>query len=455
MNGRSRTSVFLGPEIGKNGPVDQRRRRLIQGVGAGAAALAFPGLLLGGGADAVGREIKIGFVGPVTGSLGNFGEGDAFVLAHVRKALEPGIVVKGKVHPVRIIEKDSESSAARAAELAEGLIKRDKVDLMLATSVTATVNPVSDQCEKNGVPCITTDCPWQAYFFGRGGKPETGFDWTYHFFWGLEDVVQVFTNMWHGIPTNKVVGALWPDDTDGHAFSDPDHGFPRPLAAQGFKLVDGGRVLPTQSDFSAQISKFKEANVEIVTGTLTTSTFAAFWTQAVQQGFKPKIATVAKGLLFPSAVETLGPQATGLTTEVWWSPSHPFKSGLTGQNTAEFCAQYEEECKRQWTQPIGFIHALFEVGIDTLRRSENIDSPAAIRDALRSTDYESIVGHIAWTGAPVKNVTRTPLVGGQWFPGREFKTWAHGREFKYDLVIVNNDSYPSIGQQEKLKPLQW
>jgi branched-chain amino acid transport system substrate-binding protein len=192
-----------------------------------------------------------------------------------------------------------------------------------------------------------------------------------------------------------------------------------------------------------------------VTGSLTTATFAAFWTQAVQQGFKPKIATVAKGLLFPSAVETLGPQATGLTTEVWWSPSHPFKSGLTEQNTAEFCVQFEEETKRQWTQPIGFRHALFEIGIDALKRAENIDSPAAIRDALRGMDYDSIVGHIAWTGAPVKNVTRTPLVGGQWFPGREFKTWAHGREFKYDLVIVNSDSYPSIGQQEKLKPLQW
>jgi branched-chain amino acid transport system substrate-binding protein len=162
---------------------------------------------------------------------------------------------------------------------------------------------------------------------------------------------------------------------------------------------------------------------------------------------------VANGHLFPSAVETLGPEAAGLTTEVWWSPSHPFKSGLTGQNTAEFCAQYEEETKRQWTQPIGFRHASFELAVDILKRTENIDSPASIRDALKSTNYDSIVGRIAWTGAPVKNVTRTPLVGGQWLPGREFKAWSHGREFKYDLVIVSNESEPSIGQQAKLKPL--
>jgi branched-chain amino acid transport system substrate-binding protein len=314
---------------------------------------------------------------------------------------------------------------------------------------------VSDQCEKHGVPCITTGCPWQAYFFGRGGKQETGFEWTYHFFWGLEDIVQVYLNLWGEIETNKVVGALWPDDTDGRAFAGEEHGFPKPLDAHGFKLVDPGRFAPTHWDFSEQIRQFKAAGAEIVTGLLTASAFAAFWAQAVQQAFTPKIATVAKGLLFPSAIEALGPLGAGLTTEVWWSPNHPFKSGLTGQITAEFCAQYEDETHRQWTQPIGFQHALFELAVDTLKRTKDVDSPAAIRDALRSTDYDSIVGRIAWKGDPVKNVTRTPLVGGQWFPGREFKNWAHGREFKYDLVIVNNDSYPAIGQQDKLKPIHW
>src|SRR5262249_35107226 len=108
---------------------------------------------------------------------------------------------------------------------------------------------------------------------------------------------------------------------------------------------------------------------------------------------------------------------------------------------------------KQWTQPIGFRHALFELVADVLKRTTNIDSPAAIRDAIASTNYDSIVGHIEWRGVPTKNVTRTPLVGGQWLPGREFKKWAHGREFKYDLVIVSNESQPEIGLQAKLKAL--
>ena len=76
------------------------------------------------------------------------------------------------------------------------------------------------------MPCITTNAPWQPYFFGRKGDPKKGFDWTYHFFWGLEDVIAVFTTLWNSVPTNKSVGGLFPNDADGNAWGDPNLGFP-------------------------------------------------------------------------------------------------------------------------------------------------------------------------------------------------------------------------------------
>lgn len=413
----------------------------------GAAAM---GALIGCGRTAkqrgssASRTIKVGFVSPRTGALAPFGDGTDFVISGIRSRLSAGVLVNNTSHPLLIIEKDSQSDPNRAAEVASSLIKSDNVDLMLAASTADTVNPVSDQCEINGVPCITTDCPWQAYYFGRGGKPESGFDWTYHFFWGLEDLMAAFTDMWTGITTNKVVGALWPNDSEGNAFSNPARGFPTGLQAKAFKLVDGGRFQPSSDDFSAQIQTFKSNNVEILTGVLPPPAFATFWNQAAQQGFRPKIATVAKALLFPAAVAALGERAQGLTTEVWWSPHHPFKSGLTGQSAAQFCEAYETATHRQWTQPMGFRHALFEVALDVLGRARDIDSPGAIRDAILATRYDSIVGHVAWDGTPVKNVTTTPLVGGQ---------WVRGEKFTYDLAIVNNQTDPSIPIQRRLEPL--
>jgi branched-chain amino acid transport system substrate-binding protein len=444
----------VGPQVEGNDPADRARRRFLQNSTAAAfVAMAAPNLLLGKPASAAGRVINIGFVGPRTGALARFGEGNDFVLAAVRKRVSKGLVVNGVNHTVQIIEKDSESNSNRAAEITLGLIKSDQVDLILASSTGATVNPVSDVCEKNGVPCITTDAPWQSYFFGRGGTPEKGFEWTYHFFWGLEDLTAVFTNMWAALPTNKVVGALWPNDPEGIAYSDPRFGFPNVLKAKGYQLVDPGRFESSTNDFSPQIAKFKDANVEILTVVLPPPAFATFWQQAGQQGFKPKIATIAKAVLFPAAVEALGDRGADLTTEIWWSPSFPFKSGLTGQNAAELCAAYEDETKKQWTQPIGFLHALFEVGLDVLNRTKDVDSAGAIRDAIRLTDYNSIVGHIAWEGKPVKNVAKTPLVGGQWIPGYKFTRWIAGQKFKNDLMIVDNASEASIETQWKLEPL--
>ena len=55
---------------------------------------------------------------------------------------------------------------------------------------------------------------------------------------------------------------------------------------------------------------------------------------------------------------------------MWWSPSHPFTSSLTKQSAKALAEAYEAGTKKQWTQPIGFAHALFEVAADALKRSQ-------------------------------------------------------------------------------------
>jgi branched-chain amino acid transport system substrate-binding protein len=427
--------------------MDSGRRRVIQGAGAAAAAgavglLGFNPLVFGQSA----RTIKIGYVSPQTGPLAPFGEADKFVIEGVRQALKGGIAIGGKTHPVEIVVKDSQSNPNRAGEVAGDLILKDKIDLMLVASTPETTNPVCDQCELNEVPCISSVAPWQPWYFTRGGTPNKGFDWTYHFFWGLEDIIGVFTSMWGSTSTNKVVGGLFPNDGDGNAWGDPKLGFPPVLAKKGYKLVDPGRYQNLTSDFSAQISAFKSANVQIVTGVMIPPDFKTFWTQARQQGFKPLVVTVGKALLFPAAIESLGDLGERLSTEVWWTPTHPFKSSLTGASAAELANAYEKGTGKQWTQPIGFGHALFEVAADTLKRSKSIDNKGAIRDALAATNLNTIVGPLAWGKGPVKNVAKTPLVGGQ---------WTKGRKYKYDLVIVNNVAALNIPVRGQLRTIAY
>jgi branched-chain amino acid transport system substrate-binding protein len=320
------------------------------------------------------------------------------------------------------------------------------VDLVLVESTPETTNPVADTCEAEHVPCISTVAPWQPYFFARQKDPAkpVPFDWTYHFFWGLEDIIGVFLDMWSQVTTNKKIGAIWPNDGDGNAWGDAKLGFPPAFTAAGYTLTDPGRYgngTPTD-DFSAQIGKFKTAGVEIVTGVPIPPDFTTFYKQAAQQGFKPKVASIGKALLFPVAVEALGDLGEGLSTEVWWSPSHPFKSSVTGDSAKALADSYTSATKKQWTQPIGFAHALFELAIDALKRTKSVDDKGAIRDAIAATSLDTIVGKVAWTGEPFKNIAKTPLVGGQ---------WGKGTAFPYELTIVSNKVHPEIPAAGKLR----
>ncbi|MCL4675231.1 MAG: ABC transporter substrate-binding protein, partial [Pararhodobacter sp.] len=152
-------------------------RRLF--LAGSSALLAAPAILHSTRAYAQTPTLKVGHVSPRTGVFAGFAEADDFVLDAIAQRFGAGIENNGRTWAVEIISKDSQSYPNRAAEVASQLILDDEVDIIVAASTPDVVNPVSDQAELNDVPCITTDCPWQPYFFGRGGNPAQGFRNTY------------------------------------------------------------------------------------------------------------------------------------------------------------------------------------------------------------------------------------------------------------------------------------
>jgi branched-chain amino acid transport system substrate-binding protein len=426
------------------------RRGFVKLAGAAGAGLALSPLLAACGSDSggSGSTIKIGYVSPETGPLAGFGEADKFVIGALKKRLEDGVDVGGDKRSIEVLVRDSQSNSNRAASVTNDLILNDNVNLVLVEGTPDNTNPVADACEANGTPCISSVAPWQSYFLGRKGDPAKPFKWTYHFFWGLEDLIAVYSEIWPAIPTNKKMGVLWPNDPDGLAFADPKNGFTPPLKEQGYTIVDGGRFNDGTDDFSSAISKFKAAGVELISGVAIPPDFATFWSQAAQQGLHPKIATIAKAILFPSAVDALGERANGLATEVWWSNKHPFKSSLTGESAADLAAAYEKSTKKLWTQPVGFVHALFEVAVDVFKRAKDVDDPKSVADAVKATNLDTVVGKIGWSAGadqnPVANVSKTKLVGGQ---------WVKGQQYPHELSIVTNKQLPEVPLGGKLAAL--
>jgi branched-chain amino acid transport system substrate-binding protein len=380
------------------------------------------------------NTIRIGYVTPQTGPLAAFGAADAFIISGVLDAIGAGIEVNGTVYPVEILVRDTQSDPNRAAQVAADLILIDGVDLILVASTPETTNPVSDQCEAFQQPCISTMSPWQPWYFRSAAATQPdfpGYEYTYHFFWGLEDIIEVFISMWDSQDTNRVVGGLWPNDGDGLAWGDPQLGFPPALEAAGFTVVDPGRYENLKDDFSAEIAIFRENNVEIITGVMLPPDLGTFLTQASQQGFNPRMVTMGKAALFPSVIETISSGlGNNVTTEIWWSPYHPWQSTLLGITSGELGERYTESTGNQVTQPIGYVHALFEVAVDVLRTASDPKDPDALLASIADTSIVTLVGLVEWgqEGVP-PHVTKTPLVGGQ---------WQVGATYPYELQIVIN-----------------
>ncbi|MDK1478226.1 ABC transporter substrate-binding protein [Sinorhizobium sp. 6-117] len=422
------------------------RRDFLKTTAATGAFAVTSGLTMP--AIAQSAPIKLGYVSPQTGPLAAFGEADKFVIDSFLAA------TKTMGLNYEVVVKDSQSNPNRAAEVAKELIVTDEVNLVLVASTPETTNPVATICEAEEMPCISTVSPWQPWFIGQQGNPGDPtswkpFDYAYHFFWGLEDVIAVFTNMWSQIETNKQVAGLFPNDGDGNAWGDKTVGFPPVLDKMGYALTDPGRYQNMTDDFSAQINAFKSGQCEIVTGVVIPPDFTTFWNQAKQQGFAPKIASIGKALLFPQAVEALGNAGHNLSSEVWWTPSHPFKSSLTGESSAEVAASFTKATNRPWTQPIGFAHALFELAVDVMKRTADPTDGDAVAEAIAATTLTTLVGPIAWDGKNLppfaaKNVAKTPLVGGQW----RLKDGGG-----YDLIITDNKTAPNIPVGGKMEPI--
>ena len=199
------------------------RRKVLRGIAGGVAAAGATTMF--GPAVHAAKPIKIGYVSPKSGPLAAFAEADDFVLGGFREVVKNGVKIGSQTYQVEVVTKDSQSNPNRAAEVAKELITRDNVGIIVVGATPETNNPVATQCELEQIPCISSVAPWQTNFIARQANPGDPkswkpFDYSFHYFWGLEDVIGVFTGMWSQVATNKSVGALFPNDGDGNAWGD-------------------------------------------------------------------------------------------------------------------------------------------------------------------------------------------------------------------------------------------
>src|SRR5580658_6947133 len=445
------------------------RRGLLRVAGAGAAVVGGGGLLEACSSSIKGattsssassttssstQDIVIGFIHPLTGDLADFGTSDNWIVSTIlaTSQYKNGFKAGGKTYPVTIKSYDTQSDPTKAGQLASQAILTDKVDLIVTSSTPETVNPVATVSEKLGCPTICGNVPWQAWYANLGGNPTPGKStfkpsWVTMYFLGVNDLCNSFIPMWNRIQkqlsTDKVASCLFPNDSDGNAFR---AAWPLFAGPAGYTLVDPPAYTDGLTNYSSFISEFKSKNCDFFTNVPLPPDFNTMWKQAAQQGYKPKLATVAKVLLFPSDVAALGSLVNNIATDAWWAPGMPWKSSFTGQTCAEIAAAFTAATGSQWVQSLSN-YSLFEVAYAALTSVNNPHDKAEVAAALFNVNIEGVAGQLDWTSSknPAPGVVDTPCVGVQWKPDSSSK-------FGFSMQVVDNTLMPNVPLTGTLEP---
>jgi branched-chain amino acid transport system substrate-binding protein len=432
------------------------RRGLLRAVGAGAAVMGTGGLLEACGSSLKGassggtKGITLGWIHPLTGPLAGFGAPDNWVISKIKQTTpyKSGFKIGGKTYPVTIKSYDTQSSPTRAGDLARQAIN-DGVDLLLASSTPETVNAVASQAETLGTPLICANIPWEAWYlnlFPKGNPAHATEKAKYvvMYFLGAEHLVKAFIPMWDRIHaqlhTNKVVAAAFPNDSDGNAFRAV---FP-PIAQGAGYTFDMSSAYPDgTTNYSSMISQFKSAGADFFTNVPLPPDFATMWKQSVQQGFKPKLATVAKVLLFPPDAYALGPLAYNVATDAWWVPSLPWTSSFTGETCQQMATQFEAATNGQWNSNISN-YSLFEAAHAALTSVSDPHDKAEVADAIHNVNINALAGPLNFaSGGPAPGVAITPPVGVQ---------WQKGTKYPVEMQVVDNTLLPQAKITADLLP---
>jgi branched-chain amino acid transport system substrate-binding protein len=453
--GLSRRSIFRAAGVGAavvgGGALLEACSSGIQGASSSTSSSASAGAT---GGSSTNKEITIGWIHPLTGSLAGFGYPDNWVAktALGTSQFKNGIKIGGSTYTVNLKSYDTQSSVTLAGTLAKQAIQQDNVDLLFASSTPETVNAVASQAETLGTPLICSNIPWESWYVNLGGnptKPTLKPKYTIMYFLGAEHLALCFIPMWNRIGAkygnNHKVAAAFPNDADGNAFRAV---FPSVLKPAGYTLDLSDAYTDGLTNYTSMISQFKSHGDDFFTNVPLPPDFATMWTQSLQQGFKPKLATVAKVLLFPTDAYAMGSKVYNIATDSWWVPELPWHSSLTGETCPEFGAAYTAAGLGQPNANISN-YTLFEIAYAALTQVDNPHDKTELAAALYKVKLpQAVAGPVDYTSTNVKTnpapgVAITPPVGIQ---------WQKGTTYALEAKVVDNTLQPECKLTGDLLP---
>jgi branched-chain amino acid transport system substrate-binding protein len=332
-------------------------------------------------------EILVGATLPLTGEEADNGlrYQEGYELAFEVANEDGGLEIGGETVPVRLELLDDTTDQATAVNLAERLINRDQVHVMLGTYSTALVEAQSTVAEQNQIPYVN-----------GGGAATAIYDRGYQWIFGALAPIELLatTQMeWiqkeqeaGNVPDPAEIALLWENTSHGEDYRKGVRDFAE-QSGGGFEVVVDESFELDSKDFSAVLSKVKSSGADLFLADAHLPDYVTMQRQYVSSDLCHDVITYGARGSEADAAEALGQENVNyILSAVWWNA----QLGAQGGQNEQFINAYKEKYNTdpEWYQALGYetVRALFTA----IEEAGSVE-PEPLREALANLEMESIL----------------------------------------------------------------
>lgn len=342
-----------------------------------AAALA----ALATSVPAVSQEaIKIGVNQPLTGPFAASGN---YIVDGAKIAAEE-INAKGGIlgKKLQLVIEDNKSNPTEAAAVAEKLIQRDKVPVMLGAWGSSLTLAVLPKLMQNEVPMLVETS--SSSKITKQGNP-----WVFRISPPSWVEAKLFEKLLPELKITKVDFLAINNDWGRGTMED----FSKSFAEKGVGVGHKEIMDQASQDMSAQLSKIKASDSDTIIVTTAVEQLTLVLKQAAALGIKKRIITTGGSQNPDQLIDQAGPAADGTMHMVFFAPWAPDKAPHPDQAKA-FIAAWEKagHNKAGLTESYRGYDGIYvlKAAIEKADKAE----PHAIRDALWQVEVPAINGTV-------------------------------------------------------------
>ncbi len=322
-----------------------------------------------------------------------------------------GIKVGGKAYQIDIKYYDDESKQDKSAQLAERLIKEDKVNFLLGPYGTNSTKTTAAIAEQNKIPMVEGNGAAES-IFGQGYKYTFGVlspSGNY-----LKGAIEILATQ---NPKPKTIAILSANDNFSVEVADAT----KKLAeSKGFQVVLYEKYPDKETNLTGQVSKAKESGADVLINSGHFNEAVALVKSVKELKYNPVAMAFSVGPGLQEFADNLKGDSNFIMSGAQWTPVLTYK----GDDVFGTSPKYLEEYKKKFGSDPSYQAASGSAcGIafqKAIEKAGDLD-PAKVRDALAGLDVMTFYGQIKFDerGANIYK----PMAVEQWQNGKKLTIW--------------------------------